>query len=174
MAIRGSKHRKSQFVGTCTEEPKSRFLASLKWHLRVSQNSEILHTSSVCQQTSIRVRICRCDQKPPNLRGAEMAILAKISFLAKIGDFEKLPIWRCCRPPIALKRAKTAFSPRNTPIPTVWGSLISKSFFRIFVQKARSMPRTFAKQKGQICWNPDAAKKAWKNFYFWNLVKVVV
>ena len=134
MAIIGENQRKSHFVGRCTEEPKSRFRASSNWHLPVSLRSEILYARFSCPQTSICVGIGRRDQNWPSMRGAEMAILTKISFRAKIGDFQKLPIWRCSEPPIALKHAKFAFLPRKTPKPQFGEFRFFKNFFEFFSQ----------------------------------------
>ena len=145
MAIIGENQRKSHFVGRCTEEPKSRFRASSNWHLPVSLRSEILYARFSCPQTSICAGIGRSDQNWPSMRGAQMAILTKISFRAKIGDFQKLPIWRCSEPPIALKGAKFASLPRKTPRTTVWRILVFQKFFEIFAQFWRYLSRIFSK-----------------------------
>ena len=134
LAIIGENRLKSHFVGRCTEEPKSRFRASSNWHLPVSLRSEILYARFSCPQTSICAGIVRSDQNWPSMRGAEMAILTKISFRAKIGDFQKLPIWRCSEPPIALKGAKFASLPRKTPRTTVWRISVFQKFFEFFSQ----------------------------------------
>ena len=90
-----------------------------------------------------------------------MAILAIFRFRVNKGNFQKRPIWRCYKPLIALKGAKSASKPQKTHHTQFLRNLKKSPFFD-FLSQIKVQAHTF----GPWAYQHFCHKKSKKRLFF--------